>query len=238
MKTLRCRLLISAVAAVVCASCGSREDKEYIECFLPLCVWQDNAETIVHNQLMSVAKDLKDYAEASLDRYKSKSEQEDSDRFTRMSLLGLGLLYSSNHETVESNIEKYVDHFETVVNDLKDAMYYVVESQDGAAPAEDIPTGNALARLLLGTPEKPSSVSSEDMQKIGNALVQQVLVIYPDIILPEILSCRYDLKNGCWVVKFLDAHTQYVRVFEVGDDKEYRYTDDLSGDDCKTLELR
>lgn len=233
--------LISGIAVLLMAmslcSCENKEDKEYIECYLPLCVWQDNAEVTVHKQMMSVAGDWKDYAMSAIERYKSKCRQDDSDRFNALSLFGLGPLYSSNREERESNIEKYTEHFETVLDDLKSAMYAALWSQD-PRPAESIPSGTALAKYVLGTPDKPANISKEEMQKIGNALVQQVVVIYPDIDLPYITSCKYDFKEKYWVVTFLVENTQYVRVIKVGKEKQYRYTHDLLNEDYKVLELR
>ncbi len=223
--------------AMLLCSCESKEDKEYIECYLPLCVWQDNAEEIVNQQMKSVAREWKDYAISSIDRYKSKCMQEDSDRYNALSLFGLGSLYSSNLEERENNIEKYTEHVELVLNELKYAMQLALGSQD-PRPAESILSGTALAKYVLGTPEKPASISEKEMEIIGNALVQQVVDIYPDIELPVILSCKYDFRAKYWVVDFMVENTQYVRVIKVGKEKFYHYTHDLLNEDYKVLEFR
>lgn len=202
------RLLALAGFCFVVMSCHSLTDEQHDWIYeeLPLKVWDE----VCGNALSSETTRLGNVIIAYSNKNLKKIDAEKADQYEYFSWLSYTFAdYSS--EVYKKARAKYLRHCETVLDDFASAMEECIAYKDSSIVDVWDKTDQEICEYLVPYPQKSKK---PDVRYVAENVVKK---LFKNLQRPVVSACEYDKDHKCWVVRFDNADTHYVRFLKRDD---------------------
>ena len=209
------RLQALTVFCFVVMSCHSLTDEqhEWIYEELPLKVWDEVCGANLSAETTRLGDVISGYSNEKIKKIDAKKE----DDYEYFSWLSYSLAdYSS--EVYKKARAKYLRHCEKVLDEFASAMEECITYKDSSIVDVWDKTDQEICDYLVPYPQNSKKT---DVRYVAENVVKR---LFKNLQRPVVSACEYDKEHKCWVVRFDNADTHYVRFLKRDDggfDTEY-----------------
>ena len=209
------RLLALAGFYFVIMSCHSLTDEqhEWIYEELPLKVWDEVCGANLSAETTRLGNVIIGYSNENL----KKIDEQKEDDYEYFSMWSYSLAnYTS--EVYKNARAKYLRHCKTVLDEFASAIEEYITYKDSSIVDVWDKTDQEICDYLVPYPQYSEKT---DVRYVAENVVKR---LFKNLQRPVVSACEYDKEHKCWVVRFDNADTHYVRFLKRDDggfDTEY-----------------
>lgn len=210
------RILVSASLCCVVMSCHSltKDQRNWIYEELPLKVWDEVCLTSLKAEYIRLIQVIGDYEAENL----KKINEERLDNVQYWLNLNVEAFAQLANESFNKKGDNYSKRCSKVLEDLVNYIPECYSYRDSAIVEVWNKTDKEICEYLVPYPQKSKK---PDVRYVA---VNVAKCVFKDMKRPVVSACEYDKEHKCWVVRFDNADTHYVRFLKRDDggfDTEY-----------------